>query len=104
MTTKTIQTKKQIKAILYEVTRNPDGTLIYKPITSAIHLTVPMIAATLEMSKQTVYRHIDEGRLKAVRFGATVRVEAEEYAKWIESGRLAEYERPARARSRRGRN
>ena len=86
--------KPTLKAMLYEVTRHADGSLHYRPVTSALYLTVPMIAATLGIAKQTVYRAIDEGKLKGMRFGACVRVEAEAYQEWIENARYEEYERP----------
>jgi len=98
-----VKTKKeQLKAMLYEMTRHPDGSVTLRPVTSALYLTVPMIAATLNIAKQTVYRAVDAGDLPALRFGSCVRVEVEAYRKWVENSRYAEYDRPMRKEDMRG--
>ena len=85
-----------LKAIIYNTQKQTDGTIVMKPLTSARYLTVPQIAATLGISKQTVYRHIDEGKLSGMRFGASVRISLEEFRKWHENAKFEEYERPVR--------
>lgn len=86
--------KQQLKAMIYEIERKPDGVVVYRPVTSAMWLSVSMIAATVGVCKQTVYREIETGRLRASRFGATVRVEVEAFREWIEQSRESEYDRP----------
>ncbi len=88
--------KQQLKAMIFEVTRQPDGAMVYKPVTSAVYLTVPMIAATLGICKQTVYREHEAGKLAGHRFGSTLRIALEDYQAWLDNAKIAEYERPMR--------
>jgi excisionase family DNA binding protein len=45
-------------------------------------LTVMQVASTLGLSKQTVYQQIKSGKLPALQFGTTVRLNPRAVAEW----------------------
>ena len=49
-------------------------------------LTAEEIAKILRVRKDNVYRMVREGILPAVHIGKTVRIDAEKFQKWIDSG------------------
>jgi excisionase family DNA binding protein len=46
-------------------------------------LSVAELALILNISKRTIYEHIDENRLPCIRFGSTIRLCPEQTAQWI---------------------
>ncbi|HMP91130.1 MAG TPA: hypothetical protein PJ991_13080 [Kiritimatiellia bacterium] len=91
---------KEYIAVIYELVKQPDGTTVRKPITTATRLSVPMIAKMEEASKQSIYREIENGNLKPVsRLGARIRVSLDEYIRWRDANSVREYERGMGART-----
>ncbi len=50
-------------------------------------LTVQQVVAELQVSDETVYRYINSGKLKAVRFGWLWRVPSESLQEFLKAGR-----------------
>ncbi len=72
------------KARIFREETAADGTVTLRPVTTARWLTVMQVAAALGVSRMTVYRWIDEGRMKAMRFSpGLLRVSAETVAGFV---------------------
>lgn len=63
-----------------------------KPVTTAASLTIPQIAASMNVSYQTINAEYQAGRLKGRRIGACIRVDLEDFVKWEQATKLQEYE------------
>lgn len=85
-----------IKAILYEQTEEPGGVIKLRPITTARWLSARQVASILNISVKTIYEMHAEGKLPGFRHNSIIRFSAEDVAKYLETARLAEYERPPR--------
>lgn len=51
-------------------------------------LKIKDIAKNLGVSVMTIYREIDEGRLKARRIGRSYRIEEKDYAAYLEAAKV----------------
>ena len=81
------------RAIIYREDKCPDGSIHLTPVTSSKRLTIPVIAASEELSMQTVYEEYHAGFLKGRRYGQSIRVDVEDYIAWRENALIREYER-----------
>ena len=54
-------------------------------VQSAGLLRIAAVAARLDCSRDTVYRLIREGRLRAVKLGADMRIASDELERYVES-------------------
>lgn len=51
-------------------------------------LTVPQIAEQLNLSTRTVVRFIEQGKLKAYRFGKDYRIKEEDFEEFIKNSQI----------------
>ncbi len=83
------------KAVVFVESSDERGNVSLRRVTTAQWVTVPQIAASVGVAKQTMYRMIvDDNAMPHYRLGRQIRVRAEDFATWLEACRDAEYERP----------
>jgi len=83
---------KQYKAIVYAIEKNADGSILLRPVTTAASLTIPQIAAAMNVSYQTINSEYQSGRLKGRRIGSCIRVDVEDFVEWEKNTKVQEYE------------
>lgn len=58
------------------------------PLPRSDYLTVAEVAERLRVSKQTVYRRVEQGELPAARIGALLRIHRADYEAYISGGEV----------------
>ena len=87
--------RTRYKAVIYAEKDDGKGNIALERVTTSQWVTVPMIAASVGLSFQTMYRHIVDNRaIPYFRFGSKIKVRVEDFVAWMEKCREAEYERP----------
>ena len=74
----------------------PAGPQLNRP--GEVWLTAAEVAAELRVHRQTVYRLVDSGELRAAKFRGSVRINERDLARYVREARTFDYEDGGAAR------